>query len=97
VTDTAKLKEMANKVKSTVEEKTSEFTGKKNAAKDIPLAEFIDVIGESLNAMYESQKQQVAIMNTLKKQIQQLQHALAKLNQPTNAQEDDSADTEEQD
>ena len=71
--DTAKMKEMANKVKSTVTEKASEYTGQKNTpAKDIPLAEFIDAIGKSMSDMYEAQKQQVAIMNNLKKQIQQL-------------------------
>lgn len=98
--DTAKMKEMANKVKSTVTEKASEYTGQKNAsAKDIPLAEFIDAIGKSMSDMYEAQKQQVAIMNNLKKQIQQLQHALANLDNQAEQQQDevDDGDTETKD
>ena len=90
VGDTAKMKEMANKVRSTVTEKAGEYTGKKTvAAKDIPLAEFINAIGKTMNEMYEAQKQQVAIMNNLKKQIQQLQQALANLDETTEQKQDD--------
>lgn len=100
VGDTSKMKEMANKMKSTVVDKANEYTGQKStSAKDIPLAEFIDAIGESMAAMYEAQKQQVAIMNTLKKQIKQLQDELANLDTPLEQQQDEieDGDTETKD
>ena len=88
VGDTEKMSEMARKVKSTVSDKTAEYTGnKKMPITDEAIAKLVVQINESLQLMYDAQKQQVAVMNQLKKQLNALTNIVIAMQSTTTSTE----------
>jgi hypothetical protein len=71
VTDNANMSDLVNKVKSSVG--LSDTTGELDPDIKAQAAS----IQASLHALFEAQKQQVAAMNTLKKQVHALLHTVA--------------------
>ncbi len=97
VGDTTKMTDMAKKMRDAVVEQTGLGSKKAALSEDHPVSQLATNIQALLKQMYDSQKQQVAVMNDLKQQIQLLIAVLAESNQDVQTSEgnDDEHSTPE--